>query len=654
MGMNLTKNTCRHLILYGLLFLFTATLAAAQSHPLAPPDTSSPRETLQSFLEIMRDSRTLLEKDPYLESKENQVQDELLEEQVEFLFDFGNVPVERIEDMANYERPLLMEILDRIELPPEGEIPDADAVKADNLTHWTIPHTEITLIMIEEGARRGQWVFSINTAKNLRRYYERVKDLPYRPDAVMGYIEPYGGPFQRLILLPEETFPDRWLQHLPAWFKTVYFDNPVWKWMAVSLVLLIGTALLALVGVFNRWVNKRKGVHKIGHKWLGLLVPVSGALFAHQAEEIIDEQISAVGYLDLVCETGLWAIALIFWGWAIIELGGIVSRIFFRFWDRGPGDVHHYLTSIGIRITSIVMAGWIVIYGIERLGLSIMPLLAGLGVGGIAIALAVRPTLENMIGGMILFIDKPVGVGDFCRFNNPGGNQIGMVETIGLRSTRLRMREDTIVTIPNSEFSQLQLENLSIRERTLMRATLALRYETTADQLRYVLAQLRKMMIGHPEVSAERLWVRFKGFGDFSLDIDFFAYIRTASYREYRAIREDINLRIMDIVKDAGTGFAFPSQTAYLANDGGLDSEQTRRAEEQVTGWRSDGSLPFPEFEQLEEQQFADTLDYPPAGAPVSQTDDLYSDDEQIQKGNASGVRSKKTKNWKWKRNRRP
>ena len=573
---------------------------------------------------------------------------------MEFLIDYRTTPVERIEDNANYDRPLLIEILDRIEIPPEEAIPDADAVKADNLTHWTIPHTEITLIMIEEGPRQGQWVFSSETAKNLRTYYELVKQLPYRPDAVMGNIEPYGGPYQRHVLLPEEVFPDRWIQHLPAWTKVVFFDNPVWKWVALSLVLLIGAGLFTLVSVFNRWIDKRVGEHKTGHKWLGLLVPVSGALIAHQAEGIIDEQVSVVGYVDLICETGLWSIALVFWAWAIIMLGSVISNTFVRLWQKNPDDVHHYLVSIGIRIISIIFAGWIVLYGVERLGLTIMPLLAGLGIGGVAIALAVRPTLENIIGGMILFIDKPVSVGDFCRFDSPVGNQIGTVEKIGLRSTRLRMREDTLVTIPNAEFSQLQLENLSSRERTLIRTTLALRYETTVDQLRYALAQLRKMMIGHPQVSPERLRVRFKDFGDSSLDVEIFAYIRTASYLKYRAIREDINLRIMDIVKDAGTSFAFPSQTAYLANDSGLDSEQTRRAEEQVAGWRSDGSLPFPEFEQLEEQQLADTLDYPPAGAPASQTDDLYSDDEQTQKGNGSGVRSKKTKNWKWKRNRRP
>jgi len=238
-------------------------------------------------------------------------------------------------------------------------------------------------------------------------------------------------------------------------------------------------------------------------------------------------------------------------------------------------------------------------------------MLAGLGVGGLAIALAVRPTLENLIGGFILFLDKPVGVGDLCRF----GPELGVVEEIGLRSTRIRKHEDTIVSVPNSQFSQLQLENLSKREKTLFRVTLGLRYETTSEQLRYVLATLREMLLGHPEVSSERLRVRFRRIGDYSLDIEIFAYILTNDRSKYRAIREDLNLRIMDIVKDAGTGFAFPSQTAYFTQDLGLDAEKSREAETQVKEWRAQSRLPFPEFDKEDQIKLENKLDYPPTGS---------------------------------------
>ena len=158
------------------------------------------------------------------------------------------------------------------------------------------------------------------------------------------------------------------------------------------------------------------------------------------------------------------------------------------------------------------------------------------------------------------------------------------------------------------------------------------------------------MLIGHPEVSPERLRVRFKGFGDSSLDVEIFAYIRTNSYPEYWAIREDINLRIIEIVNDAGTGFAFPSQTTYLTQDTGLDMEKIRRSEEKVEEWRSDNTLPFPEVEEVEQKKIEDILDYPPAGSPSYRPDRHLSTPEQNTKKDRTNSHSVKTKYWKWKR----
>jgi MscS family membrane protein len=180
----------------------------------------------------------------------------------------------------------------------------------------------------------------------------------------------------------------------------------------------------------------------------------------------------------------------------------------------------------------------------------------------------------------------------------------------------LRKLDDTLVSLPNADFSQRELTNYTRRRRRLYRTTLSLRYETSPEQLRYVIAKLREMLLGHPKVSPDTLHVRFDSFGTYSLDIAVFAYIRTRDWLTYRAIREDINLRIMDIIVEAGTGFAFPSQTAYLGRDPGLNAERGQEAEAQVQAWRSRGQLPFPDFDEgiLEEKE--DVLDYPSEGSP--------------------------------------
>jgi MscS family membrane protein len=248
---------------------------------------------------------------------------------------------------------------------------------------------------------------------------------------------------------------------------------------------------------------------------------------------------------------------------------------------------------------------------LQNLGFNVSGLIAGLGVGGLAVALAAQKTIANLFGGVSIIADQPVRVGDFCRY---GDGQVGTVEEIGIRSTRVRSLDRTLVTVPNSDFSELRLENFAVRDRMRLHVTIGLRYETSPDQLRHVLTGLRKMLIAHPHVFEELRRVRFVGFGASSLDLEIFTYITTEDWNEFLAIREDIFLRVMDIVADSGTGFAFPSQTLYLGRDSGLDPDRTERAEGEVSKWRDATTLPFPEFSAETTAGIA-PLEYPPPGS---------------------------------------
>ncbi len=248
---------------------------------------------------------------------------------------------------------------------------------------------------------------------------------------------------------------------------------------------------------------------------------------------------------------------------------------------------------------------------LQNLGFNVTGIIAGLGVGGLAVALAAQKTVENLFGGVTLAVDQPVRVGDFCKF----GDTVGTVEDVGLRSTRVRTLDRTLVTVPNAEFSQLQLENYAKRDRIRLFATLGLRYETRPDQLRWLLAEIRKLLAAHPMVHPDPARVRFVGFGACSLDLELFAHVLTRDINEFHKVREDIFLRLMDIVEASGSGFAFPSQTVYFARDGGLDRERGGRAEQAVRAWREEGRLPFPDFSPEMVAEFEDSLDYPPRGS---------------------------------------
>ena len=241
------------------------------------------------------------------------------------------------------------------------------------------------------------------------------------------------------------------------------------------------------------------------------------------------------------------------------------SRAVVRVASAGRMDAAGLIPTVA-RIAKLALATVVFVVMAQNFGLNVTGLLAGLGVGGLAVALAAQKTVENLFGGVSLVADRPIQVGDFCRF----GDRVGTIEAIGLRSTRIRTLDRTVVTVPNAEFSALQLENYSARDRIWLKLTLGLRYETSPEQLRRVLDTLRKLLRDHPRVDPDPARVRFIDFGAYSLDLELFAYVQTSDFNEYLAIREEILLSIMDAVEACGTGFAFPSQTIYGARDGGL------------------------------------------------------------------------------------
>jgi MscS family membrane protein len=275
----------------------------------------------------------------------------------------------------------------------------------------------------------------------------------------------------------------------------------------------------------------------------------------------------------------------------------------------GAGVVDVTMRMVRILLVIIGVTGLLKVFGFN-----VTTIVAGLGIGGIAVALAAQKTIENLFGGLTLMADKPVRIGDYCRF----GTQEGWVEDIGLRSTRVRTPSRTVISVPNSIFASVELENLAARDRMRFFTTLNLRYETTPDQLRHVLVGLRALFIAHPRVGREMLRIRFAKLGAASLDIEINAYVMTPDVDTFLAIREDLLLRIMEVVSAAGTGFAFPSQTVYMAKDSGMDPEQVRRAEEATRALRAQGKLPFPDFTPEETHAIADTLDYPPEGSSTA------------------------------------
>jgi MscS family membrane protein len=244
---------------------------------------------------------------------------------------------------------------------------------------------------------------------------------------------------------------------------------------------------------------------------------------------------------------------------------------------------------------------------LDNAGFDLRAILTGLGVGGIAVALAAQKTLENIFGGIALVLDQPVRVGDFCKY----GDSIGIVEDIGLRSTRIRSLDRTVVSVPNGQFSTLNLENFAMREKMWFHPAIRLRIDTTPDQVRYVLAEIRKVLYEHARVEPGGR-VRLTGFGEDALKLEIFSYVCTADYGEFVAIQEDLLLRILEVIEGAGTSLAAPTQTTLISRDRGVREDRTSVTLETVKQWKQGRRMPFPDFSPDEIAAMRNRLPYPP------------------------------------------
>jgi MscS family membrane protein len=209
----------------------------------------------------------------------------------------------------------------------------------------------------------------------------------------------------------------------------------------------------------------------------------------------------------------------------------------------------------------ILFAG--LLYCLYHFGVNPAAAFAGIGVGGIAVALAAQKTLENVIAGVSLIADEAVRVGDTLKV----GEMLGTVEGVGLRSTRIRTFDRTVVSVPNGQIANMSLETLSVRDKYWFHPVVGLRYETNSVQLRSVVTNIRRLLTEHTQVELDSVRVRFLRMAACSLDVDVFAYVFARDWNEFLEIQEELLLSVIDIVQQAGAEIAFPSQTMYLAAD---------------------------------------------------------------------------------------
>jgi MscS family membrane protein len=403
--------------------------------------------------------------------------------------------------------------------------------------------------------------------------------------------------------------------------RNVFLGMSLWQWLAllaaIPFAFAIGWIAVLLLAIPRRlWLKIRNRPNLQSYSRMSTPLLVSFSALAHRV---------IAAYLGLPLLQRLYYYRII---------GVLISIGFFWFLLRASR-----LTMQRLRIHAIsggrVGTGTLIVLG-ERLlaalvviaavlatlgilGFNLTTVLAGLGIGGIAIAFAAQKTLENLFGGVSVLADEVILVGDYCRF----GDRTGTVEDISLRSTRVRTDARTELSIPNGALATMNIENFTRRDKIQFNPALAIRYETTADQLRYLLAEIRRMLYEHAKVESDSASIRFANFDNSALRLEISSYVLTRDANEFNAIREDLLLRIMDIVEKSGSSFAFPSQTVYFSRDSGIDKEKASAAEQQVQQWRDQHQLPFPDFAPADKSAFRGSIVYPPPESAIGKNERL-------------------------------
>lgn len=407
----------------------------------------------------------------------------------------------------------------------DGLAPDEEVVA-------TLRGEDVRLVRAPAG--RPAWRFSAATTARVDEWYaslDRAWLYDRMPDALL-----LPGPF--------EVLRWQWLA-LPALAVVAWF-------VGGALSRVARRALVALARrTRSRWDDE--AVARV-HGPLTL----AGAVVA---------AFPLVLWLQLVApaEAGAWRILksalFVCFFWAALRTIDVVATVVARSPWSALNPAARPLVSLGARTGKVAVVAVAFVAVLSSLGYPVASLLAGLGIGGLAVALAAQKTFENLFGAFAVGVDQPFREGDFVKIDD----FVGTVEAVGLRSTRVRTLDRTLITVPNGQLAEKRVESYAERDRIRLYVELGLVYGTTSGQMRAVMDGLQQVLRAHPKIWPDAIITRFAAFDESSLRIEVMAWFTTTDFDEFCLIRTEVLLDFMAVVERAGSGFAFPTRTLHVA-----------------------------------------------------------------------------------------
>ncbi len=343
----------------------------------------------------------------------------------------------------------------------------------------------------------------------------------------------------------------------------------IWQLAAAGLLVFVGFAARRIIiwlfgGVLLRQAAKTKAqwddeliLHMPGP--LSAIAQIAIWFVAVRLLALPSKPVSVDVWVQQGLTVALW-FAITWLGFRLVDvLTGSLTRVA----AKTESKLDDQLLPMLRKTLKVVLAVVVAVMVLQNLGYSVTSLVASLGVGGLALALAAKDTVANLFGSVVVFTDRPFQIGDWVQV----GGVEGTVEEVGFRTTRIRRFDKSLVTLPNQTFSSEAIVNHSERPMRRISMTIGVTYESKAPQIRQLLDGLRKLVAEHPEIDQGYHFVHFSGFGDSSLNIQIYCFTKSTVWTEFLGAREDLMLQIMDLVESLGLEMAFPTQTVYLRDE---------------------------------------------------------------------------------------
>lgn len=513
-------------------------VATASGGPLEPLKTDSPRATMQSFMEKMNEYRVS-------EAKSDGKAESLLGDAAR-CFDTSNLPAIQQAETARDAAIMLKETIDRVIIIDPSLIPETRTPEGDLVERWRLKDSEITIHLVKSGDREGQYLFSPDTTARADDFYEKVKHLPYLEGSGQG--AGYKGP---------------WLKrNLPAWTHETVFTLAWWQWAALVLSIFIGL-LMRNVAIGLGKVIKRMA-QRTETDWDDLLVDALAAPAGFLAATGIWYASLLLLQLKDTADTVLsFSIKVLFYvalTFLAFRFAVVLSDFGKKKIDDTELDVNEQLVNLMQQTVKIVAVVFCVLLAAQNMGIDVFSLVAGLGIGGLAVALAAKDTLANFFGSVMIMLDRPFRIGDWVVVEASEGT----VEEIGFRSTKIRTFYNSVISIPNSEVVMAHIDNLGVREYRRTVATLGVTYDTPPEMLEAFMEGIKNIINASPYSRKDYFHVIFKEFGPSSLDIMLYFFFKCPDWSTELLARQNVYLEILRLADSLGVDFAYPTQSLHI------------------------------------------------------------------------------------------